>query len=141
MNAAAKKATAVALGEGHMLLLTEEGVVYGYGDNSKGQLGKCDAKTHEIELPEELKGNVDRIVCGYDRSFLISKSQEVYSFGDNAHGELGHSLDDVKCSEIRKMELPDKIGESKEIVQKVLFSKTIVRKLQEFFQEAIVDYW
>jgi hypothetical protein len=26
-------------------------------------------------------------------------------------------------------------------VQKVLFSKTIVRKLQEFFQEAIVDYW
>lgn len=79
----------VSSGAEHMLILTIEGEVYGYGSNSCGQLGlgyKTKIKTFEM-IPDFT--NVIKIATGSYHSLIMTADEKVYSFGQNNKGQLG----------------------------------------------------
>jgi alpha-tubulin suppressor-like RCC1 family protein len=77
------------------MLLTNDGAVMSWGNNSLGQCG------HSFDLyqntwchPERMSLSgvlVVQISCGFDYSLLLSHQGRVFSFGDRGNGELGHA--------------------------------------------------
>lgn len=79
----------VAAGEGFQLILDATGRVWGYGENSYGQLGL--GHTDYVEHPTSIDQPcpVDFIDCGYDHSVLIDKFGYIWVMGRNDEGQLG----------------------------------------------------
>ncbi len=88
------KFVAVDAGDSHYLALTDKGYVYGWGDNSQGQLGKGDKETlttltlmrisHSFVL-----SNIKSVYAGYRQSFAISNDGKVYGCGSGTAHQLG----------------------------------------------------
>eukprot|EP00301_Raphidiophrys_heterophryoidea_P022040 c6292_g1_i1.p1 GENE.c6292_g1_i1~~c6292_g1_i1.p1 ORF type:complete len:436 (-),score=95.26 c6292_g1_i1:316-1623(-) len=79
-------------GWAHVLALDEQGVAYGWGDNSLGQLGLGfkDSPVLEVSPIERLRDKgVYFLATGYFHSFVLTDSGMVYGFGSNDHGQLG----------------------------------------------------
>ncbi|CDZ76552.1 Cell cycle control protein [Legionella massiliensis] len=82
----------VAAGDGHLLILYENGLLEGYGRRTAGQLGigsfiNRNLKSVSIQLPAD-----DRplqIAAARDYSLVISERGILYGFGDNRDGQLG----------------------------------------------------
>lgn len=77
----------VACGSRHTLVLTEEGVVYGFGEGGMGQLGG------EGGVVEGLLRGGHRIVdvgAGDDFSVAVCEEGGVYTWGCGGQGRLGH---------------------------------------------------
>jgi len=76
----------------HMLALDANGNVYGWGDNSVGQLGLGykDSPVLDVTPIERLRDKgVYFIATGYFHNFVLTDSGMVYGFGSNDHGQLG----------------------------------------------------
>jgi Regulator of chromosome condensation (RCC1) repeat/IPT/TIG domain len=82
---------AVAGGEGHSLALLEDGTVWAWGADEKGQLG--DGRTGErSDVPVKVTGLSERvtaIAAGNQFSLALLESGKVVSWGANEAGELG----------------------------------------------------
>jgi len=79
-------------GWAHMLALDEQGVAFGWGDNSLGQLGLGfkDSPITEVATIERLRDKgVYFLATGYFHTFALTDSGMVYGFGSNDHGQLG----------------------------------------------------
>lgn len=77
----------VACGSRHTLVLTEEGVVYGFGEGGMGQLGG------DGGVVEGLLRGGHRIVgvgAGDDFSVAVCEEGSVYTWGHGGQGRLGH---------------------------------------------------
>jgi alpha-tubulin suppressor-like RCC1 family protein len=76
----------------HTLAMDDKGVVYGWGDNSVGQLG-LGHKQSPIKNPTAIDRLRDKgvyfLATGYFHSFVLTDSGLVYAFGSNDHGQLG----------------------------------------------------
>eukprot|EP01117_Protostelium_nocturnum_P014345 TRINITY_DN5454_c0_g1_i1.p1 TRINITY_DN5454_c0_g1~~TRINITY_DN5454_c0_g1_i1.p1 ORF type:complete len:741 (-),score=267.59 TRINITY_DN5454_c0_g1_i1:243-2465(-) len=74
----------ISSGFAHTVLLTDVGTAYGYGDNSKYQLGL--EQMNYIESPTEIpffkKLNGLEVSCGRFSTSLLIEGGDVYSFGD-----------------------------------------------------------
>ena len=97
-----EKVTAFDTGKsGFVLAITEGGKLYGWGDNSNGQLAKeIDKETDEnnyygtpfcIDLPQDCKPI--SVNAGANHSLLLSEAGNVYAWGQNNRGQLGLSLE------------------------------------------------
>jgi len=81
----------VAAGAKHTLIVANDGKVWGFGNNAKGQLG--------LELPWTFtpvpiaagKGHFVQASCGTWHSLLLTQEGKVWSFGSNVFGQLGHT--------------------------------------------------
>ena len=86
----------VSCGSNHCLALTLNGGLYGWGDNSRGQVGCGQHKGNVISKPIQLKcfteNVIKNIICSYDRSFALTSDGLVYSWGSNTWCSLGHEL-------------------------------------------------
>ncbi len=76
----------IAAGKDHALALTKTGKLVGWGDNSCGQYG-VEEKLNALPMPKELlktfeKGEVKKIVCGYQTSALISENGQAWAWGN-----------------------------------------------------------
>ena len=96
---AGAKFIAVATGANHVLAVTEEGVVYSWGDNRYGQLGLGFASTYEY-TPQNLLGftgaaldNVMDVAATVGTSAILLTNGTVWTVGSNARGELGIGQD------------------------------------------------
>lgn len=81
----------MAVGDNFSLILKTDGLVYGFGSNSLGQLGTGDATGADQTQPVLIPGlsNVENIEAG-DSVALVRKSDgTVLAFGDNTAGQLG----------------------------------------------------
>jgi alpha-tubulin suppressor-like RCC1 family protein len=82
----------VAVGSRHVLVLTEQGAVYAFGEGAEGQLGLKDG-SKEADKPilvEALKGvTVASVVAGSDNSFAITNEGKVYVWGGGSFGKNG----------------------------------------------------
>jgi len=88
-----------AAGEKHSIFLTNEGIVYGVGNNYFGQVGVEEGQSHTLEhqlrqvpLPVRKDGRTRPVVfvaCGACHTVLVTDIGEVYSFGQGIHGQLG----------------------------------------------------
>ena len=101
----------VCCGERHSLVLTEEGVVYGWGDNRYGQTGvgeevttssrqsssqEDDGQQYENVItkpkPWNIGKKVSKIHCSKYQSFAITTDGNVYCCGLNDQCQLGSQL-------------------------------------------------
>jgi alpha-tubulin suppressor-like RCC1 family protein len=75
----------------HVLVLTDDNKVYGFGSNSNGALG-LPSRGH-ILLPEEfyfVGKPIVSITCGRWHSFITTEDFEIHAFGDDGLGQLGN---------------------------------------------------
>ena len=105
-----KKATQVHAYNGceHTMVVTEDGRLYSFGYNYRGQLGHGTTVSELVPRPVKgLEGKRVRLVsCSYYHTVITTDSDEAYSFGRNDFGQLGHgdntdkkfpqSIDDLK---------------------------------------------
>ncbi|KAJ3393160.1 putative E3 ubiquitin-protein ligase herc4 [Entophlyctis sp. JEL0112] len=87
-----QKIVMMSSGARHSLLLSEDGCVWGFGDNSSSQLGlgsgvSC---TKGAVLLKALFGiPIRKIVCGGSFSLALTVSGKIYAWGSNEYGQLG----------------------------------------------------
>ena len=77
--------------KGMFFVITENGDLYGWGNNEDGQLGIGSDMENQAS-PVKVTGvsNVEDIYCGTSGStFVKTKTGEVYAFGYNRYGQLG----------------------------------------------------
>ena len=89
----------VCCGEYHSLVLTEEGVVYGWGYNSDGQTGVGQRSDEFIASPKQWNNErkVIKIHCSRYQSFAITECGRVYCCGENNYCQLGLPLEKNEC--------------------------------------------
>ncbi|OII72675.1 hypothetical protein cand_012030 [Cryptosporidium andersoni] len=72
----------ITSGSSHLLILLENGSVYGIGDNSKGALGHSEVEDcSELQIIRLIEGKVIDIVAGNDLSACITDKKSVYYWG------------------------------------------------------------
>lgn len=76
-------------GSRHAMALTSTGRLYGWGDNSAGQLG--DATRTDRADPVRIKavGAVTRFAAGGSHGVAVDRSGQVWGWGDNTYGQIG----------------------------------------------------
>lgn len=82
----------IAAGGHFSLYSDQDGKVFAFGDNSKGQLG--DGTTENKDLPMQVMDieNATKIEAGYEYAIALTQSeskQKLYAWGDNSLGQLG----------------------------------------------------
>lgn len=94
--------TAIACGWAHSILLDSEGIVYGIGYNSHGQLGlgNTNAVGTLTKIPD--LPIIEYIACSLHSTFCVDKDGSVWSCGYNVFGQLGLNSgdDEYKFSKI-----------------------------------------
>jgi len=107
-----KKVIKIASGLDHVLALTDNQTLYGWGYNEEGQLGLKDFEVRYIPTKIPLSG-IQNISCGLDYSIAVHKDGYFYSFGAGQMLQLGHGDKDDKDE-------PTKIQIENEKVDKVI---------------------
>ncbi len=78
----------------HTLLLAEDGTLFGFGDNSTGQLGLGDYNNRMIATEishSNLSGKtISKVIAGAQNSMLITTDGTVYIWGNGGNGEMGY---------------------------------------------------
>lgn len=74
----------IAVGRAHVLILKNDGVLLGFGDNVFGQLG-----SEHLERLEIIAQGVVDMFAGEDRSYYLTHDGELFACGANGWGELG----------------------------------------------------
>jgi len=80
----------IECGYSHVLMLINNGEVYGWGNNNFRQLNHSTDKL--IKSPILIKNdiNIKQIACGQRHSIILYKNGTVIGFGANEYGELGN---------------------------------------------------
>jgi len=81
----------VATGYFSNLVLTDTGMVYGFGSNDHGQLGIYDKFDRDVPVAVPLLSmrNVTHISSGATHTIVATGNNRVYTFGSNSEGQLG----------------------------------------------------
>ncbi|KAL3684617.1 hypothetical protein R1sor_002639 [Riccia sorocarpa] len=87
----------IACGGRHALLVTKQGEVFSWGEESGGRLGHgVDSDVSQPKLVEALATvNTEFVACGEYHSCAVSLAGDLYTWGDGTHnfGLLGHGND------------------------------------------------
>lgn len=79
-------------GGGHVMILDQNGRLYGCGWNAKGQLGLCNTNDSNIIKPLlKTDSQIVDIFCGWDSTAAIDENGQLYVWGSNAFDQLGFS--------------------------------------------------
>lgn len=107
------KIKSISSGESHLLLLSESGSVYGYGDNKYGQLGVGDYNDRcsgPVKIDYFDDKQIEQIVCGTDYSLAVDNQGMVHGFGHNEWGQLAVFRDDERLPGVIEMTKRNKIS-------------------------------
>jgi alpha-tubulin suppressor-like RCC1 family protein len=80
----------ISCGDWHSLVFTESGRVFGWGDNTFGQLGVDVMHSSEPIIIEVDNLKIKKISCGPLHSLLLSCDGHIYGFGWNNCGQVGN---------------------------------------------------
>ena len=87
----------IACGKNFVIILSDMGMVYSYGSNSKGQLGLQDYKERKSPCLNELLvkdgERINDISCGYKHVIALGYNGKVFSWGNNSNGQCGIDID------------------------------------------------
>jgi alpha-tubulin suppressor-like RCC1 family protein len=94
---AGKKVTKVSAGYAHAIALTEDGLLYAWGDNSSyTYLGDYTLTTSESSVPRALRmeefgsRQIVQIVAGQNHNLALADDGTLYGWGFNSRGYLGN---------------------------------------------------
>lgn len=88
----------ISAGANHLLALTDDGEVYGWGCGEQGQLGRRVLERHKrlalrpariTPRRQRAHGGIVSMICGSYHSFLLAADGTVFSVGLNNFGQLG----------------------------------------------------
>lgn len=82
----------IAAGGHFTLYADQDGNVFAFGDNSKGQLGVGTTENSDLPIQVADIENAINIEAGYEYAIAVIKTdagKEIYSWGDNSLGQLG----------------------------------------------------
>ncbi|KRW99588.1 Regulator of chromosome condensation 1/beta-lactamase-inhibitor protein II [Pseudocohnilembus persalinus] len=88
-------------GFGHTAIVTENGELYTWGFNIKGQLGLGDRKTryYPVKCQIDLLGNqlpsFKSVSCGYNTTFAVDENGKLWSFGGGNLGQRNNTITDL----------------------------------------------
>ena len=111
----------VSAGQSHVLALTENGRIYSWGDNSKGQLGRSPVESdnsitrHDIPSTIEM-GQINKatqVAAGGNTSLAVGADGNIYSWGDNSSGQLGRDTGGQTANQPAKANMPDSVTYTK----------------------------
>ncbi|KAG6654320.1 hypothetical protein CIPAW_05G137000 [Carya illinoinensis] len=84
----------IACGGRHAILVTRQGEIFSWGEESGGRLGHgVEADFSHPKLIDTLSGmNVELVACGEYHTCAVTFSGDLYTWGDGTHnsGQLGH---------------------------------------------------
>jgi len=85
------KVSAIAGGSHHVLILTEENELWGWGKNENGQLAHSTPTSYNrpIRIQGLPSNRIVQIAAGDAHSMVLLDNGEILSWGDNAFGQLG----------------------------------------------------
>lgn len=90
-----KEMVEVAAGRAAGYAISSDGMLYGWGDNSKGQLtnnkteNTVNNMVYEIANPANLEEGYKKVWAGGDRVIVLAGDNNLYTWGDNTNGILG----------------------------------------------------
>uniref|UniRef100_A0A1I8I8Q5 HECT domain-containing protein n=1 Tax=Macrostomum lignano TaxID=282301 RepID=A0A1I8I8Q5_9PLAT len=86
----------IAAGGSHSLAVDEDGQVYSWGRNHRGQIGRDEAANTDsssgasVRLVRQLSGHrVAQVSAGQSHSLVLTQQHRLFAFGDNSRGQLG----------------------------------------------------
>jgi len=79
--------TKVAAGEFHSLYVTDDGTLWGMGDNELGQLG--DGASMVQNTPVQVATGVIAAAAGYEHSLFVKNDNTLWAMGWDGCGQLG----------------------------------------------------
>ncbi|OQR94090.1 RCC1 and BTB domain-containing protein [Thraustotheca clavata] len=88
-----KQVVKLSAGNGceHVVAITDNGELYTFGYNARGQLGQ--GNTTPLSVPTLVEGlackAVVKVSCSYFHTVAVTEENEVYAFGRNDFGQLG----------------------------------------------------
>jgi alpha-tubulin suppressor-like RCC1 family protein len=91
---AGKRVIAVAAGEDFSLALTDEGRVYSWGSNQRGQLGNGTTTDSSVPVAVDASGalsgkTITKIAAGLGHAVALASDGKVITWGFNSNGQLG----------------------------------------------------
>lgn len=116
-----KKVIGIFCGQTSTIVVTKNGEVYGFGNNSVGQLGTNNYDTTPtIRQVDSLKGTVignsrldkakrdcwiidiilAKVACGYEHTLALSDEGKLYAWGGNSYGQLGIGNKTNSCTPV-----------------------------------------
>lgn len=90
-----KEMIEVAAGKAAGYAVSSDGILYGWGDNSKNQLSSnkqansVNNIVYEISNPENVSSGYKKVWAGGDRVIALAGDNNLYTWGDNKNGILG----------------------------------------------------
>ena len=90
-----KEMVEVAAGRATGYAISNDGILYGWGDESKGQLTNnkqaniVNNMVYEISNPTGVKQGYKKVWAGGDRVIALAGDNNLYTWGDNTNGILG----------------------------------------------------
>ena len=93
----------VSVGYGHLFAVDESGRVFGWGQNTNGQLGWKESSSYLTpKLVKPIQNfKINMIACGDDHSLFLGFNGSVWSAGKNSFGQLGNGGLGVDSIEIQ----------------------------------------
>ncbi len=79
----------VSVGNTHRLAIADDGTLWSWGKNDKGQLGDGTAESHEIPAQVGTDADWKRVRAGYNSSLAVKTNGTLWAWGYNGYGALG----------------------------------------------------
>ena len=79
----------IACGDTHTLALTEDGIVFSFGNNKERKLGTGDLQSRNTPYQISFDGIPLEIYCGSVHSMIVDNERNLWVFGGNKYGQLG----------------------------------------------------
>ncbi len=97
------KAAYIAANDDVSFAIDQNGALYGWGDNSKGQISP-DSSSQIIYKPQKIMDNVAQVSVGDDHTVVLLRDGSVMGWGGNESGELGFSSNARKNTSTKLMD-------------------------------------
>lgn len=85
-----KNVTHISCGENHTIVVVDEKFIYGFGTNSRGQLGlgSTNQESSPTSIPIPTTDPIKLLQCGRNFTILVTIRDQIIVFGDNSNEQL-----------------------------------------------------